>query len=89
MHNFVIPQESHFLSTFFMKLDNKTLIYVYACVLFILTFLFVQRLITSFKTQEFDYLRLSVNLALLIYIIIKVVKLGKVENDKKENNEQS
>lgn len=72
-----------------MKLDNKTLIYVYAGVLFILTFLFVQRLITSFKTQEFDYLRLSVNLALLIYIIIKVVKLGKVENDKEENNEQS
>ncbi|WP_396193189.1 hypothetical protein [Flavobacterium sp.] len=71
-----------------MKLDNKTLIYVYAGVLFILTFLFVQRLITSFKTQEFDYLRLSVNLALLIYIIIKVVKLGKVENNSKENNEQ-
>jgi hypothetical protein len=71
-----------------MKLDNKTLIYVYAGVLFILTFLFVQRLITSFKTQEFDYLRLSVNLGLLIYIIIKVVKLGKVENDNKENNEQ-
>lgn len=71
-----------------MKLDNKTLIYVYAGVLFILTFLFVQRLITSFKTQEFDYLRLSVNLGLLIYIIIKVVKLGKVENNNKENNEQ-
>jgi hypothetical protein len=71
-----------------MKLDNKTLIYVYAGVLFILTFLFVQRLITSFKTQEFDYLRLSVNLGLLLYIIIKVVKLGKVENNNKENNEQ-
>jgi len=71
-----------------MKLDTKTLIYVYAGVLFILTFLFVQRLITSFKTQEFDYLRLSVNLGLLIYIIIKVVKLGKVENNNKENNEQ-
>jgi hypothetical protein len=72
-----------------MKLDNKTLIYVYAVVLFILTFLFAQKLITSFKTQEFDYLRLSVNLALLIYIIIKVVKLGKVENNKEENNEQN
>ena len=71
-----------------MKLDNKTLIYVYAGVLFILTFLFVQRLITSFKTQEFDYLRLSVNLGLVVYIIIKVVKLGKVENNNKENNEQ-
>ncbi|WP_298308987.1 hypothetical protein [Flavobacterium sp.] len=65
-----------------MKLDNKTILYIYVGVLFILTYLFASRLITSFKTQEFDYLRLSVNLGLLIYIIIKVVKLGKIENDK-------
>lgn len=65
-----------------MKLDNKTIVYIYIGVLFILTYLFASRLITSFKTQVFDYLRLSVNLGLLIYIIIKVVKLGKIENDK-------
>jgi hypothetical protein len=65
-----------------MKLDNKTILYIYVGVLFILTYLFASRLITSLKTQEFDYLRLSVNLGLLIYIIIKVVKLGKIENDK-------
>ena len=68
-----------------MKLDKKTILYIYVGVLFILTYLFASRLITSFKTQEFDYLRLSVNLGLLIYIIIKVVKLGKVENDKTNN----
>ncbi|WP_298140948.1 hypothetical protein [Flavobacterium sp.] len=68
-----------------MKLDNKTILYIYVGVLFILTYLFASRLITSFKTQEFDYLRLSVNLGLLIYIIIKVVKLGKAENDKTDN----
>ena len=65
-----------------MKLDNKTIVYIYIGVLFILTYLFASRLITSLKTQQFDYLRLSVNLGLLIYIIIKVVKLGKIENDK-------
>lgn len=65
-----------------MKLDNKTILYIYVGVLFILTYLFASRLITSFKIQEFDYLRLSVNLVLLIYIVIKVVKLGKLENDK-------
>jgi hypothetical protein len=65
-----------------MKLDNKTILYIYVGVLFILTYLFASRFITSLKTQEFDYLRLSVNLGLLIYIIIKVVKLGKIENDK-------
>jgi hypothetical protein len=65
-----------------MKLDNKTIVYTYIGVLFILAYLFASRFITSLKTQEFDYLRLSVNLGLLIYIIIKVVKLGKIENDK-------
>lgn len=69
-----------------MKLDNKTILYIYVGVLFILTYLFASRLITSFKTQEFDYLRLSINLGLLIYIIIKVVKLGKIENDKTESD---
>jgi hypothetical protein len=69
-----------------MKLDNKTILYVYAGVLFILTYLFASRLITSFKTQEFDYLRLSINLGLLIYIIIKVVKLGKIENNKTDKS---
>ncbi|WP_298119619.1 hypothetical protein [Flavobacterium sp.] len=68
-----------------MKLNNTTILYIYVGVLFILTYLFASRLITSFKTQEFDYLRLSVNLGLLIYIIIKVVKLGKAENDKTDN----
>ena len=65
-----------------MKLNNTTILYIYVGVLFILTYLFASRLITSFKTQEFDYLRLSVNFGLLVYIIIKVVKLGKIENNK-------
>ncbi len=69
-----------------MKLDNKTILYIYVGVLFILTYLFASRLITSLRTQEFDYLRLSVNLGLLIYIIIKVVKLGKIENNKTDKS---
>lgn len=69
-----------------MKLDNKTILYIYVGVLFILTYLFASRLITSIKTQEFDYLRLSVNLGLLLYIIIKIVKLGKIENNKTDSD---
>jgi hypothetical protein len=67
-----------------MKINNKTLVYIYVIVLFILTYLLASRVILGIKTQQFDYLRLSVNLALLIYIIIKVIKLGKIENDKTE-----
>lgn len=69
-----------------MKLDNKTILYIYVGVLFILTYLFASRLITSFKAQDFDYLRLSINLVLLVYMIIKVVKLGKFENDKTDES---
>lgn len=65
-----------------MKINNKTLVYIYVVVLFILTYLLASRVIAGFKTQQFDYLRLSVNLVLLIYIMIKVIKLGKIENDK-------
>lgn len=67
-----------------MKIDNKALVYIYVIVLFILTYLLASRVINSLKTQEFDYLKIGVNLALLLYIVIKVVKLGKIENDKKE-----
>ena len=68
-----------------MKLSNKTLVYIYVVVLFVLTYLFASRLITSLKTGEFDYIRLGINAVLLTYIIIKVVKLGKIENEKSEN----
>lgn len=67
-----------------MKLNNRTLIYIYVGVLFVLTYLFASKVILGLKTQEFDWLRLSVNLGLIIYIVIKVVKLGKIENDKTE-----
>lgn len=67
-----------------MKLENKTIIYIYTIVLFILTFLFTSRFMNNLRKQEFEYLKLTVNLLLLVYIIIKVVKLGKIENDKTE-----
>jgi hypothetical protein len=71
-----------------MKLNNKTIIYIYIAVLFILTFLFTRNLMKGFKSQEFDYLKLSVNLVLLVYIIVKVVKLGKIENNTNDQNEK-
>lgn len=67
-----------------MKLSNKTILYIYVVVLFALTFLLTRNLIKGIKTMEFDYLKLGINVGLLIYIIIKVTKLGKIENDKSE-----
>ncbi len=65
-----------------MKLNNKTTLYLYIAVLFLMTFLLTSRLIKSIKTNEFDYFKLALNIGLLIYLVIKTIKLGKIENDK-------
>lgn len=67
-----------------MKLNNKTTLYIYVAVMFVLTFLLTSRIIKSIKTHEFDYVKLALNTGLLIYLIIKIIKLGKIENDKTE-----
>jgi hypothetical protein len=67
-----------------MKLNNKTTLYLYVAVMFVLTFLLTSRVIRSIKTNEFDYVKLALNTGLLIYLIIKIIKLGKIENDKTE-----
>ncbi len=67
-----------------MKLNSKTILYIYVVVLFVLTFLLTRNVIKGLKTMEFDYLKLAINVGLLAYVIIKVVKLGKIENEKKE-----
>ena len=67
-----------------MKINNKALIYIYVVFLFILTFLLASRVIKGFKTQNFDFFKIGVNSVLLIYVIVQVVRLGKIENNKKE-----
>lgn len=58
--------------------------YIYVAVLFILTYLLASRLIKEYKTQEFDFLKIGVNALLLIYVIVQVVRLGNIENNKNE-----
>ena len=52
--------------------------------MFVLTFLLTSRIIKSIKTHDFDYVKLALNTGLLIYLIIKIIKLGKIENNKTE-----
>jgi len=60
------------------------LLYIYIAFLFILTFLLTSRIIKGFKTQNFDFFKIGVNVALLVYVIVQVVRLGKIENNKNE-----
>ncbi len=65
-----------------MKINNKTLLYIYVVFLFVLTFLLSSRVFKAIKTQEFDYLKIAINSLILIYVAFQVVRLGKIENDK-------
>jgi hypothetical protein len=67
-----------------MKINNKTLLYIYVVFLFVLTFLLASRVFKGIKTQDFDYLKIAINSVILIYVAFQVVRLGKIENDKTE-----
>jgi hypothetical protein len=66
-------------------MSNKTFVYLYTVVLFGLTFLFVRRLFENIKTGDFDYLKLGLNLGIIIVLILKIVRLGKIENQKTDS----
>lgn len=65
-------------------MNNKTFIYIYTVVLFVLTFLFVRRFFGNLKTGDFEYVKLALNLGIVIVLILKIVRLGKIENQKTE-----
>lgn len=65
-------------------MNNKTFIYSYTVVLFALTFLLVRRFFANLKTGDFEYLKLALNLGIVIVLILKIVRLGKIENQKME-----
>jgi hypothetical protein len=64
-----------------MKISKTALIYIYALALGLMTFLLTKRVITSFKSDEFDYLKLVINLGIIVYFVFKIVKLGKEQNN--------
>ncbi len=65
-----------------MKLKKETIVYIYTAVIFVLAYLLTSRLMKNAKTQEFEYLKLGINIVLLVYVIIKMVKLSTEINNK-------
>jgi hypothetical protein len=68
-----------------MKISKTNLIYIYAIALCLMTFLLAKRIITSFKTDDFDYFKLIANGIIIVYFIIKIIKLGKEQNEPNNN----
>lgn len=63
-------------------MNNKTRLYIYIALLFVLTFLLASRIFKGIQTHEFNYIKLIANALILAFVIFQVVKLGKSENDK-------
>ena len=64
-----------------MKISKTNLIYIYAIALCLMTYLLAKRIIISFKTDDFDYFKLIANGIIIVYFIIKIIKLGKEQNN--------
>ena len=65
-----------------MMLSNKVKLYIYVLFLFVFSFLFTSRLISAMKNDNFDYLKLAINLLIIGLSIIQIIRYGKKENKK-------
>lgn len=67
-----------------MKITNTTKVYLYTALLFVFTFLLTSKLMKAYKTNEYDYLKIGINVIVEIVLIYLIVKYANIENSKKE-----
>ena len=67
-----------------MKLSNTTKVYIYAGLLFIFTFLLTSKLLKGYQKNEYDYLKLGINIVVEIVLVYLIIKYATIENNKKE-----
>ena len=65
-----------------MKFSNQTKIYIFTGLLFGCTFLSAMLIFSGLKTNEYNFLAIATNLLLAIGLILQIIKLSKIENNK-------
>ena len=63
-------------------MTNSTKLYFNIALLLVFIFLFGNRLFTSIKTNNFDYLRLTLSIAAISLTVYQIIKLIKIEKNK-------
>lgn len=63
-------------------MTNSTKLYFNIALLLVFIFLFGNRLFTSIKTNNFDYLRLTLSIAAILLTVYQIVKLIKIKKNK-------
>ncbi len=65
-----------------MKLSNQNKIYIFTGLLFGFTFLSAMLIFSGLKTNEYNFLAIATNLLFAIGLILQIIKLSKIENNK-------
>ena len=65
-----------------MKISNQTKIYILTGLLFGFTFMSAMLIFSGLKTNEYNFLAIATNLLLAISLILQIIKLSKIENNK-------
>jgi hypothetical protein len=67
-----------------MKINIKTLIYLYTIALFLLTFLLARDIIHGIKSGNFDFTSLIIYAICIVFFAVKIDQLGKISNKKND-----
>ncbi|WP_396154151.1 hypothetical protein [Flavobacterium sp.] len=65
-----------------MKISNQTKIYILTGLLFGFTFMSAMLIFSGLKTNEYNLLAISANVLLAFSMILQIIKLSKIENNK-------
>jgi hypothetical protein len=65
-----------------MKLSNQTKIYIFTGLLFGFTFMSAMLIFSGLETNEYNLLAITANVLLAFSMILQIIKLSKIENNK-------
>lgn len=65
-----------------MKLSNQTKIYIFTGLLFGFTFMSAMLIFSGLEANEYNLLAISANVLLAFSMILQIIKLSKIENNK-------
>lgn len=65
-------------------MTNTTKVYIYTGLLFVFSYLLTSNLIKSFNKNDFNYLKIGVNVVVVISLVYLIIKYANIENNKKE-----
>lgn len=84
--NSIINNSRKFKKVVYMKFTNQTKIYLHIALLLLFTFLLANQLLTSIKTNNYNYLRFTLRVAAILVVVFQIINLRKnkqINNDNK------